>query len=287
MQTVGTNGLTVTGSAITTTADGGDVLLTSTGTNAYQFSFTNLTISFNNTPNGTSVGGITFNSDPGQTDNMEYFSNGAAPITTGTVPPAPCFATGTEITTAEGRIAVEHLAVGDMALTTSGTYSRVRWIGHRTVDCERHPKPRDVMPVRIAAHAFAANAPARDLVLSPGHAVCVDVGGEVLIPAGALVNDTSVVRLDVETVTYWHVELEAHDVLLAENLPCESYLDMGNRGFFVISGVVHLGALPDAAGRTHADFCRPFHESGAIVDAVRARLEARAAASERHEARAA
>ena len=208
----------------------------------------------------------------------KYTSNGAAPLISAvtTTPPAPCFATGTTITTEDGPIAVEHLAVGDMALTTSGIYSKVRWIGHRTVDCARHPRQDLVMPIRISAQAFGADAPARDLVVSPGHSICVNVGGEeMLIPAGSLVNGTSVVRDVVETVTYWHVELEAHDILFAENLPCESYLDMGSRGFFAESGLVDLVALPDAAVRTHADFCRPFHASGAIVDAVRRRLDAR------------
>jgi hypothetical protein len=34
-------------------------------------------------------------------------------------------------------------------------------------------------------------------------------------------------------VTYYHVELAAHDVILAEGLLCESYLDTGNRAAFV------------------------------------------------------
>ena len=54
----------------------------------------------------------------------------------------------------------------------------------------------------------------------------------VLVPAGALVDGRGIVQLEVERVTYWHVELDGHDILLAENLPAESYLAMGNRGFF-------------------------------------------------------
>ena len=64
------------------------------------------------------------------------------------------------------------------------------------------------------------------------HAICVDILGKVLIPAGVLIDGTSVRQLEVDVVTYWHVELDSHDILLAENLPCESYLDLGNRGFF-------------------------------------------------------
>ena len=72
--------------------------------------------------------------------------------------------------------------------------------------------------------------------------------------------------------------MDSHDVILAENLPAESYLDMGNRGFFQAADVVDLAAGPDAdpARRTHADFCRPFHGAGPLVEVVRAQLAKRA-----------
>jgi autotransporter passenger strand-loop-strand repeat protein len=192
-----------------------------------------------------------------------------------------CFASGTLITTARGAIPVEHLTAGDLAVTASGGHRPIKWLGHRTIDCRRHPHPEHVLPVRIAAHAFSANRPARDLFVSPGHAICVDVCGEVLIPAGALVNGATIRQMEVDTVTYWHVELDSHDVILAENLPAESYLDMGNRGFFTETEVAVLAAGPDAdpAQRTHADFCRPYVNSGPVLDGVRAQLATRAEAA--------
>ncbi len=85
----------------------------------------------------------------------------------------------------------------------------------------------------------------------------------------------------VGSIAYWHVELDSHDVILAEGLPSESYLEMGNRRFFAESAVVTVGAAsPDGdptLSRTHADFCRPFEGSGPVVDAVRQRLDAIAA----------
>ena len=179
---------------------------------------------------------------------------------------------------------MEHLRVGDLAVTSTGAHQPIRWLGHRVTDCRRHPDPSACMPVRVAAHAFGPDRPARDLRVSPGHALCVDVGGEVLIPAMALVNGTTITREEVDAVTYWHVELDTHDILLAENMGAESYLDMGNRPFFAEAGVIALNASPDAhspleaAARTHADFCRPFHMDGAPVEVVRAHLRARAAA---------
>ncbi len=166
------------------------------------------------------------------------------------------------------------------AVTASGGTRPIRWTGHRVIDRGRHPRPNEVLPVRIAAHAFGAGWPSRDLLVSPGHAICVDLGGEVLIPALALVNGTTITRTVVGSIAYWHVELDSHDVILAEGLPSESYLEMGNRRFFAESTVVTVGAAsPDGdptLSRTHADFCRPFESSGP-VDAVRQRLDAIAA----------
>ena len=191
---------------------------------------------------------------------------------------AVCYVAGTLIRTAHGDIAVEHLEKGDLAVTASGAQRPIRWLGSRLTPCRNHPRPHEVMPIRISAHAFGDNRPARDLFVSPGHSICVDVLGEVLIPASALVNGSTVQQVEVDEVTYWHVELDSHDVILAENLPAESYLDMGNRGFFKEADVVDLAVGPDAepAQRTHADFCRPFVDRGPILDAVKAQLRRRA-----------
>jgi hypothetical protein len=177
-----------------------------------------------------------------------------------------------------GEIEVEKLAVGDLVATASGAFRPIRWLGSRRLDCRRHPRPRDVMPIRIAAHAFATGKPARDLYLSPAHAICVSVIDEVLIPAAALVNGSTVQQVETDAVAYWHVELDSHDVLIADNLAAESYIDMGNRSFFAESGVVGLVSGPDADRRGDADYCRPFHHSGKLVEVVRSQLGARAQA---------
>ena len=53
-----------------------------------------------------------------------------------------------------------------------------------------------------------------------------------LIPMRYLINGSTIVQEPVDEVTYYHVELAAHDVILAEGLPCESYLNTGNRVAF-------------------------------------------------------
>ena len=228
--------------------------------------------------------GLTIGGDNSAGSDVRFFSSllGSSLVGSSLVESdaaAACFASGTYVSTARGSVAVETLSTEDRVITASGERRPVRWLGHRSIDCRRHPRVADVWPIRIAAHAFSENRPARDLYVSPGHAICVDVGGEVLIPAGALVNGTSIRQVEVDEVTYWHVELESHDIILAENQPAESYLDSGNRGFFREAGVIDIVAGPDAAAeaRSRADFCRPFHIAGPIVDAVRARIGSRTA----------
>jgi len=142
----------------------------------------------------------------------------------------PCFAAGTRLLTVRGEVPVESLRVGDLLPAMHGARVRpVVWLGHRRVDCHRHPRPWDVQPVRIEAGAFAPGVPHRDLLLSPDHAVLV---GEVLIPVRYLINGATIAQVEMDAVTYWHVELPRHEVLLAEGLTCESYLDTGNRFTF-------------------------------------------------------
>jgi T5SS/PEP-CTERM-associated repeat protein len=179
---------------------------------------------------------------------------------------APCFAAGTRLATPGGAVAVERLAEGDTVCLAGGGTARVVWLGHRTVACARHPRPQDVLPVRVAAHAFGPGRPHTDLRLSPDHAVFLD---GVLIPIRYLLNGASIVQEPAGEVTYWHVELDHHDVLLAEGLACESYLDTGNRGAFANGG----GAVmmhPDFALRVwERESCARLVLAGAELEAAR------------------
>jgi len=144
-----------------------------------------------------------------------------------------CFRAGTRILTPDGDVPVENLAPGDPVLTHDGEVHAITWIGRRHIDCRRHPRPEAVQPVRIAAGAFGAGSPRRDLYLSPDHAVFVD---GVLIPARLLINGSSICQTAMSAVTYFHVELASHEILVVEGLPAESYLDVGTRDNFVDTG---------------------------------------------------
>ena len=183
-----------------------------------------------------------------------------------------CFATGTRIATADGAIAVEALRVGDLVRTASGAMRPVRWIGHRRVDMAAQPDPGLVQPVRIRADAMAPGVPCADLLLSPDHAVFVD---GVLVAVHRLVNGQSIVVDPVDTITYWHVELDSHDILLAEGMAVESYLDTGNRDSF--DGVV-TRLWPDFRGSAEiyaALGAAPLVTDAAVVHGIWQRLAGR------------
>jgi hypothetical protein len=175
-----------------------------------------------------------------------------------------CFCAGTRLLTLSGEVAVEALAPGDVVVTMSGRTRPVRWLGHRHLDCTRHPKPEDVWPVRVRTGAIGASIPHRDLLLSPDHAVFID---GVLIPIRHLINGRTIVQERVDEVAYYHVELPSHDVLLAEGLPCESYLDTGNRGAFANGGDAAdgEGAAPTML---HPDFALKVWETKACAELV-------------------
>ena len=198
----------------------------------------------------------------------------------------PCFCRGTQILTTRGEVAVEDLRIGDDVMTMcidqgagEGTLvpRPIRWIGQRRINLIRHPDRSRVQPIRILRFAIGPEAPMRDLLVSPDHALFID---GMLVPARLLVNDATILNEAAATVAdYFHIELDAHAVLLAERLPAESYLDTGNRSMFTNGGSA-VGLYPDFAidqARREAESCAPFVADAHRVEPVWRQLAARAA----------
>jgi uncharacterized repeat protein (TIGR03803 family) len=184
-----------------------------------------------------------------------------------------CYRQGTMIATPEGERAVELLAVGDLVQAECAGLVPVKWIGYRRINCTRHPDPRRVWPVRIVAGAFGNELPRRDLWLSPEHAVFVD---DVLIPIKRLINGATIAQIPVDNVTYYHIELDRHDILLAEGLPAESYLDTGDRSKFANGGAA-IVMHPDFSARMwEMKGCAPLVVYGHELKTVCQRLNERA-----------
>jgi Hint domain len=154
-----------------------------------------------------------------------------------------CYWRGTLIRADRGEVPVEELAIGDMVLTLGGELRPIKWIGRRVVS-RVFADPLHVLPIRIRAEALDKNVPSRDLVLSPDHAILCD---DVMIQAGALVNGGSIVRETnvPETFTYYHVELDDHSLILAENTPAETFVDNVDRMGFD-NWAEHEALYPDS-----------------------------------------
>jgi sugar lactone lactonase YvrE len=138
-----------------------------------------------------------------------------------------CFMAGTMIRTPDGDTPIEGLQRGDLVVTAAGETKPVAWLGRQTVS-SRFADPVRSWPVRIKAGALQENSPARDLLVSPDHALLVE---DVLIQAGALVNGTSIARETAvpSMFVYYHIELDDHSLILAENAPAETFVDNVDR----------------------------------------------------------
>ena len=230
---------------------------------------------------GNTLGSVTIDGDPFRSGR---YGVGSGPLFLtndgfGGTDIQGCLLAGTAIATPEAERPVETLAPGDLVLTASGASRPVVWVGHRTVERVSLREAEIHDPVVIAADAFAPGIPARDLRVTPDHAILVD---DRLIPARLLVNGTTIRQVPVATYTYYHVELDAHDILLAEGLTVESYLDCADRGRFANADVVALHAAPaagtDAAAVYAAHGYRPLTLDAATVRPVWQTLADRAAA---------
>ncbi len=188
-----------------------------------------------------------------------------------------CFATGTRIATMRGQVAVERLRVGDILKLADGGVQPVLWVGQVEVAVARHPHPETVRPVLIRAGAFSDGVPLRDLRVSPDHGMLF---GDVLVPAALLVNGASILQEPFwDSITYWHVELPDHAVILAEGAPAESYLDDGGRAAFDHAGIAAQFidfALRREAGLSATAPCRPVLRDAARSAPFRRHLAARA-----------
>lgn len=209
---------------------------------------------------------ISGNSVYGDTAIGVYTVSAGSTTTNGYVATIPCFVSGTLIATPHGKVPVEQLRVGMLVLTAAGLAVPIKWIGNRVTACRRHPDPATVWPVCVSSGAFDDHVPTRDLWLSPDHAVYM---AGVLIPIKHLMNGATIAQVPCDEVTYWHVELPHHAIILAEDLPVESYLETGARAAFANgSGVVSLH--PDfSTGVWEAEGCAPLVVVGAEFDAVK------------------
>jgi hypothetical protein len=159
-----------------------------------------------------------------------------------------CLAAGTRVATPSGPRRIETLGPGDLVLTLSGSAEPVLWAAAVPM------RPAGAAePVRIAAGALDNS---RDLIVSRCHLMRVDwpecallFGDEaVLAAAKDLVGAPGIAPLTGRrTITYCHLLLPAHHVILAEGTGAES----------LHPGPVAMASLPAALRRALAAAVAP------------------------------
>ena len=185
---------------------------------------------------------------------------------------APCYCGGTLILTDRGEVPVEHLAIGDLVMTMSGEAQPIQWIGRRSYSGRFALGQKHILPICFKAGSIADSVPRRDLWISPHHAMYLE---GTLIEAKDLVNGVSIVQAErVEKVEYFHIELETHDVIIAEGALSESFIDDNSRGMFH-NAHEYWARHPDAP-REPVRYCAPRRDEGYEIEAARRQIESRA-----------
>ena len=206
-----------------------------------------------------------------------YGQSGTA---TETIDLTPCYCRGTLIEAARGQKKVEALQIGDKVRTASGKLRPIKWIGRRSYAGRFVLGRKDILPVCIKSGALADNVPARDLWVSPNHAMFLS---GVLIEAKDLINGVSIVQAEaVESIEYFHIELETHDVIIAEGALAESFIDDDSRAMFHNAHDYDTLYAPEHAAPAH--YCAPRLDEGYEVEAVRQRLALRSGLLRRSDA---
>lgn len=142
-----------------------------------------------------------------------------------------CFCQGTVIDTDIGPVPVESLRAGDMIETKDNGLQPVRWIGRRVLDSLDLARDPQLRPVRFGAGSLGNGLPYSDLSVSPQHRIFLSGWraelhfgeAEVLVPAISFANADGIsVQEDVPMVTYFHLLFDAHEIITANGVACES-----------------------------------------------------------------
>ncbi|MEM9970952.1 MAG: Hint domain-containing protein, partial [Pseudomonadota bacterium] len=108
----------------------------------------------------------------------------------------------------------------------------VKWLGEQRVKTSMFT-PSSLMPVCIAKGALGGDLPHTDLFVSADHGLMLD---GYVVNASALVNGSTIRFVPMaemgQEFTYYHIETEAHDAVLANGAAAETFIDpAGRKGF--------------------------------------------------------
>ncbi len=127
--------------------------------------------------------------------------------------------------------ALEALRRGDRVITRDNGLKRITWVGSRTFDYHDLIEIEGLRPVLVRAGALGQGYPDRDMIVSPEHRFLLEPSsplnargtGELLVAAKRLVNGRGIKWASMLGVSYLHILLNAHEVILANGAWTESF----------------------------------------------------------------
>jgi hypothetical protein len=142
-----------------------------------------------------------------------------------------CFVAGTLIKTKNGEVPIEQLKSHDLVLTLDYGYQPIRWIGSTKVGSKQLLAKPKLKPICIRANSLQKNIPAKDLLVSRQHRIFVRSliakrlfdSEEVLVAAHNLLEVDGIdIATEVETVEYWHLLFDRHQIVCSNGAWTES-----------------------------------------------------------------
>lgn len=154
-----------------------------------------------------------------------------------------CFVKGTRILTAkDGYKPIEEISVGERVLTRDNGMQPVKWIAKSYFSQKMMAREPKYAPVCFAPNAIGNESSLR---LSSQHRILI-IGSvpevhfgqsEVLVPAKAFLNASTVTRPEPEAmVTYYHLLLDNHELILSDGVWSES-LQPGSQAMISAGGL--------------------------------------------------
>ena len=171
-----------------------------------------------------------------------------------------CLTVDTRVKTDNGWRRAGTLEPGDLVVTREDGLQPIRWVGRQTLHFQERPLLAKFRPVQFDAGSLGDGVPRWPLTVSPQHAILLRSPfatllfgePEVFVAAKHLVNGGTIrVNLACQEITYCHILLDTHAVILAEGAEVES-LYLGEQTLLSIGAEARaevMALFPELAGR--------------------------------------
>lgn len=172
----------------------------------------------------------------------------------------PCFVSDTRISTPDGDRLVQTLKRGDLVETRDKGARPLIWVGHAFFPAEALFKDPEHCPVELENGLLVS--PQHRVLVSGWRAELVCAESEVLVTAKHLAEAGRAKKLSPNDfrpngVTYWHIMFDAHEIVISNGIPTESFRP----------GKEALMSLPDTAAELYKIFPELREEQSAFSSA--------------------